>query len=142
MPDSVSVLGNPVLMEVAFCAVQQDNGWGTQFPAQRKIQLNWCAPFTLVFSRTEPGLPHPQSLQCLDWEAAPTSAHHIPGNTLGLGGAGAVSEKYPAKNASLGQGRPRKTLGPGREIRRALKPGHWRGRRRKKAEPSQAPGEI
>ena len=35
----------------------------TQFPAQRKFQLNWSVPFTLVFSRAEPAPPHSQSLQ-------------------------------------------------------------------------------
>lgn len=66
--------------------------------------------------------------------AVPSPAHHILGNTLGLGGTGAISQKHPAKNASLSQSEPRKTLGPGRGIRQALRLGYWRGRRRGKAE--------
>lgn len=61
--DTVQVLENPAVMEGTFCVVRRDNEWGTQFPAQRKVQLNRCVPFTLVFSRAEPAPPHSQSLQ-------------------------------------------------------------------------------
>lgn len=59
-----------------------------------------------------PPPPHSNPFGAVAGTAAPTPAHHIPGNTLALREAGPF-QKNPAKNMSLGQGRPRKTRSSG-----------------------------
>lgn len=95
-------------------------------------QIKVCPGYSSFFySRVTPASPPVPLVPSLGKQPPlqpPTSL-----GTHGLGGAGAISEKHPAKNASLSQGQPRKTLGQGREIRQALRLGHRRGRRRRKA---------
>ena len=87
-------------------------GGEAQFQAQRKIQLNWCAPFTLVFSRTEPGPPHPQSLQCLDWESSPYLSPPHPWEHTGAWRSWGCFRKIPCQECVTRSGPTKENIGP------------------------------
>lgn len=86
---------------------------GNTIPSTEKDSAKLVCPVYSSFSRTEPGLPTPNPFSASTGKAAPTSAHHIPWERTGAWRSWGCSRKIPCQESSLGQGRPRKTLGPG-----------------------------
>lgn len=111
--------------------------------AQRKIQLNWCAPvYSSFFLGQSQACPTPQSLQCLDWGKQPppqptTSLGHWGLEELGL------FQKNALPRIVTRSGPTKENIGPGEEIEPGPSSGPLEdGLRKEKTEPSQAPGEY